>query len=92
MRHREDPKVTHRRLGLAALVLLAATQLVACATTGQSSYQYQSLGDQPYFIGMAPVNMDSEYQDRYVCANGAPLMCQCPGTRLPHTCKCRCPH
>lgn len=68
------------RNGLVSLVVLSVAVLAACTTGGSSTVLPQNA---PYFIGMRYVTVDdTDYLDRYACANGTPIVCRRTSTRL----------
>jgi hypothetical protein len=73
------------RNNLTALVLIWPAVLAAC-TNGSPSTLLAP--DDRYFIGNRPVLVDPEYRDRYACADGGPMVCEC-GARLGR-CECAC--
>jgi hypothetical protein len=77
------------RYGLTCLVVPAAALLAACSSTTMSSLTLSG-GNAPYFVGERVVTVDTAYIDRYLCSNGAPLLCE-RGSRVASTAVCRCP-
>jgi hypothetical protein len=74
-----------------SLLALAAAALGGCtATATQSVRLMPTSGDAPYVIRDRLLHrVDKEYRNRYVCADGRLLTCQCT-SRLSPTCWCSC--
>jgi len=87
-----DPRAIARPLApIAAIVLFLAGCTITGGLSGQSS-SFGSYSRDPstlYLRDMTPVTPQREYLDRYACATGKPLMCQCT-TRIGGTCDCHC--
>ena len=64
--------------------VLSPSLLSACSVTVASQTEA------PYYIGKQAHVIDTDYIDRYACANGKPLMCEGTG-RLATSTVCRCP-
>jgi hypothetical protein len=73
------------RNNLTAFVLVWPAVLAACTNGSPSTVR---AADDRYFIGNRSVLVDAKYRDRYACADGRTMLCEC-GARLG-TCECAC--
>ena len=75
------------------IAALSAALLDGCAIGGPSALNFAhaaqpALPDQTYYFrGLKTV--DTEYIDRYACADGRPLVCSCTSLHA-RTCDCSC--
>jgi hypothetical protein len=68
-------------------VLLGGCASVGRPTLGQSTLHHSQPQQLYYFRGLKTV--DRDYIDRYACADGRLLVCQCTSTHA-RTCDCSC--
>jgi hypothetical protein len=76
------------------ILLLARLSTILLALSGCSALDSMSLSPQrdPYTLYLKPASVAlvrTEMRDRYACASGVPLTCQCT-SRLGGDCECRC--
>ena len=72
---------------LIPLAALSAALLGACTSGGQSTLNVNPPGQLYFFRGLKTV--DTDYIDRYACADGRLLVCTCTSFHA-HTCDCSC--
>jgi len=78
--------------------------LAACTSGGSSnltlgsfpykapaSAPYNVPANAPYYIGPGLAKIDTDYLDRYACANGQPMRCERESRLRGSTAYCRCP-
>ena len=82
------------RTGLLSLMVLSAVFFAACTSGGSSSVRqnapYYMQQNAPYFVDKRLVTVDTDYLDRYACADGALLICR-RSSRISETADCSCP-
>ena len=76
------------RKKLVLLMVVCATPLAACSSGGSSSLAFTTA---PYYIGPGLTKVDTDYIDRYACANGQPMRCESESRVRGSTAYCRCP-
>ena len=76
------------RTKLTLLMVVCTAPLAACSSGGSSSLAFATA---PYYIGPGLSQIDTDYLDRYACANGQPLRCEVTSRLRGSTAYCRCP-